>query len=46
MSTGKPLQAAMGWTNCHLYEIRAATWAGGCPIPTSEAVRSTPARPG
>jgi hypothetical protein len=28
------LQAALGWTNSHLYESRARGAAGGCPIPT------------
>ena len=40
------LQAAMAWTNSHLYEIRARDVAGACPILTSATDRLMPARPG
>src|SRR3954447_14040405 len=40
------LQAAMGWTNSHLYEIRPAASAGAGLIRTSATDGSTPAKPG
>ena len=42
------IQTAMGWTNSHLYEIRAAVSAGVRPIPmrTGPATSSMPARRG
>jgi pRiA4b ORF-3-like protein len=41
------IQAAMGWTNSHLYELRARDVGWSTPFPTSmgEATSSTPARP-
>ena len=38
------LQAALGWTNSHLYKIRAGGAGWGLPDPTGPADRSTPAR--
>ena len=38
------IQAAMGWTNSHLYEI-PPTWGGAFPIPVGVMARSTRARP-
>ena len=38
------LQAALGWTNSHLYEIRARDVGWGVPTRTGEKARSMPAR--
>ena len=41
------LQAALGWTNSHLYELRAHDVGWGIPDPgLSATVRSMPPRPG
>jgi hypothetical protein len=34
------LQAALGWTNSHLWEFRAAISAGASPIPNGTAGRA------
>jgi hypothetical protein len=41
------IQAAMGWTNSHLYELRARDVGWSTPLPDihGEATSSTPARP-
>jgi hypothetical protein len=39
------IQAAMGWTDSHLYEIAPGMWDGAGPIPTGVVLaRSTRAR--
>lgn len=38
------IQAAMGWTNSHLYEIRVGDVGWAFPIRAGRTVRSTPAR--
>jgi Plasmid pRiA4b ORF-3-like protein len=39
------LQAALGWTNSHLYEIRARDTGWACRTPSGLADRSMRARP-
>jgi hypothetical protein len=39
------IQAAMGWTNSHLYEIRAKDTGWGIPIPIGAMGRSTLVKP-
>ena len=38
------IQAAMGWTNSHLYEIRAGDVGGESPTRAGRTARSTPVR--
>ena len=38
------LQAALGWTNSHLFEIRARDVGWGIPLPIGPTGRSTPAK--
>ena len=38
------LQAALGWTNSHLFEIRARDIGWACLLPTGPTDRSTRAR--
>lgn len=38
------LQAALGWTNSHLFEIRSRDVGWGLPSPTGPTDRSTRAR--
>ncbi len=40
------IQAAMGWTDSHLYEIKVRDVGWGCPTPISGMVRSMLARLG